>query len=189
MFIPLCHLLCNRLFFKVTGAKAAFKAAGKPMPPLRYKCVNRIPYARGMGSSSAAIIAGLIGGLVLAGHQLPMWGAEELLQLACEIEVRAPGGSSGASLGGAACLPVAAVRHSCVASYGVFIYLFLLEGVFRCGVTPSSSAGVSGVREDWMSGRFGRSIDTVHRWMACKMASAADPPAQPPAIGWKACTN
>ncbi|CAN0227122.1 unnamed protein product [Pylaiella littoralis] len=70
----------------VTGAKAAFKAAGKPMPPLRYKCVNRIPYARGMGSSSAAIIAGLIGGLVLAGHQLPMWGAEELLQLACEIE-------------------------------------------------------------------------------------------------------
>ncbi|CAM9650907.1 unnamed protein product, partial [Hapterophycus canaliculatus] len=70
----------------VTGAKAAFKAAGKPMPPLRYKCVNRIPYARGMGSSSAAIIAGLIGGLVLAGHKLPMWGAEELLQLACEIE-------------------------------------------------------------------------------------------------------
>lgn len=75
------------LLRQVTGAKAAFKAAGKPMPPLRYKCVNRIPYARGMGSSSAAIIAGLIGGLVLAGHKLPMWGAEELLQLACEIEV------------------------------------------------------------------------------------------------------
>lgn len=72
----------------MTGAKAAFNAAGKPMPPLRYKCVNRIPYARGMGSSSAAIIAGLIGGLVLAGHQLPMWGHEELLQLACQIEVR-----------------------------------------------------------------------------------------------------
>lgn len=71
---------------QVTGARAAFKAAGKPMPPLRYTCVNRIPYARGMGSSSAAIIAGLIGGLVLAGHQLPMWGHEELLQLACEIE-------------------------------------------------------------------------------------------------------
>lgn len=71
----------------MTGAKAAFKAAGKVMPPLRYKCVNRIPYARGMGSSSAAIVAGLIGGLVLAGHKLPMWGHEELLQLACEIEV------------------------------------------------------------------------------------------------------
>lgn len=72
----------------MTGARAAFKAAGKEMPPLRYKCVNRIPYARGMGSSSAAIIAGLLGGLVLAGHKLPMWGHEELLQLACGIEVR-----------------------------------------------------------------------------------------------------
>lgn len=61
------------------------------MPPIRYKCINRIPYARGMGSSSAAIIAGLIGGLVLAGHKLPMWGYEELLQLACEIEVGARG--------------------------------------------------------------------------------------------------
>lgn len=75
----------------MTGARAAFKAAGKPMPPIRYRCVNRIPYARGMGSSSAAIVAGLIGGLVLAGHQLSMWGHEELLQLACSIEV-GPGG-------------------------------------------------------------------------------------------------
>lgn len=84
------HIKHAHIHAQVTGAKAAFKAAGKPMPPLRYKCINRIPYARGMGSSSAAIIAGLIGGLVLAGHQLPMWGAEELLQLACEIEVGRP---------------------------------------------------------------------------------------------------
>jgi homoserine kinase len=48
--------------------------------------VNRIPYARGMGSSSAAIVAGLIGGLVLAGHRLPCWGSEALLQMACSIE-------------------------------------------------------------------------------------------------------
>jgi homoserine kinase len=70
----------------VTGVRAAFDAAGKPMPLLRYHCVNRIPYARGMGSSSAAIVAGLIGGLVLAGHRLPCWGSEALLQLACSIE-------------------------------------------------------------------------------------------------------
>ncbi|CAM9520935.1 unnamed protein product [Discosporangium mesarthrocarpum] len=70
----------------VTGARAAFAAAGKPMPLIKYKCVNRIPYARGMGSSSAAIVAGLIGGLVLAGHKLPCWGHEALLQLACGIE-------------------------------------------------------------------------------------------------------
>ena len=31
-------------------------------------------------------MAGLIAGLVLAGHQLPCWGHEELLQLAASIE-------------------------------------------------------------------------------------------------------
>mmetsp|Transcript_17348 Transcript_17348/g.25713 ORF Transcript_17348/g.25713 Transcript_17348/m.25713 type:complete len:319 (+) Transcript_17348:525-1481(+) len=77
---------CDESNLLVTGAKAAFKAAGKPMPMLEYHCINRIPYARGMGSSSAAIVAGLIGGLVLAGHKLPCWGSEELLQLACSIE-------------------------------------------------------------------------------------------------------
>ncbi|CAM9748432.1 unnamed protein product [Phaeothamnion confervicola] len=70
----------------VTGLRAAFEAAGKPVPPLRYHCVNRIPYARGLGSSSAAIVAGLVAGLVLAGHKLPCWGTESLLQLACSIE-------------------------------------------------------------------------------------------------------
>ena len=35
---------------------------------------------------SADIVAGLIAGLVLAGHQLPAWGKEELLNLACKIE-------------------------------------------------------------------------------------------------------
>ncbi|CAM9791226.1 unnamed protein product [Chrysoparadoxa australica] len=70
----------------VTGMKAAFEAAGKPLPTLRYICDNRIPFARGMGSSSAAIVSGLIAGLILAGHRLPCWGAESLLQLACAIE-------------------------------------------------------------------------------------------------------
>ena len=62
-------------------------AAGKDVPTLRYKVANRIPYARGLGSSSAAIIAGIIAGLVLAGHTLPCWGSEALLQIAAEIEV------------------------------------------------------------------------------------------------------
>ena len=58
-----------------TGLRAAYKAANKPMPTnLKYKLINRIPYARGLGSSSAAIVSGLIAGLVLAGHQLPAWG-------------------------------------------------------------------------------------------------------------------
>jgi len=70
----------------VTGAKAAFDAANKPYPVLKYTVVSRIPYARGLGSSSAAIVAGIIAGLVLAGHKLPCWGSEALLQIAAGIE-------------------------------------------------------------------------------------------------------
>jgi Homoserine kinase len=70
------------------GLEAAFKAANKPVPTLQYHVVSRIPYARGLGSSSAAIVGGIIAGLVLAGHKLPCWGSEALLQIASTIEVR-----------------------------------------------------------------------------------------------------
>jgi len=46
----------------VVGIEAAFQAAGKSVPVLKYHLINRIPYARGLGSSSAAIVAGLIAG-------------------------------------------------------------------------------------------------------------------------------
>lgn len=68
------------------GVRKAFEIAGEAVPPLKYVCRNRIPYARGLGSSSAAIVAGLIAGLVLTGHRLRCWGSESLLQLAAAIE-------------------------------------------------------------------------------------------------------
>ncbi|KAH9090027.1 hypothetical protein Ae201684P_014782 [Aphanomyces euteiches] len=70
----------------VVGLQAAFKAAGQDMPALRIHCRNRIPFARGLGSSSAGIVAGIIAGLVIAGHELSVHGKEELLQLAADIE-------------------------------------------------------------------------------------------------------
>jgi|GEM_PF-66139 len=70
----------------VTGVHAAFRAAGKPVPPLKYHLVQKIPHGRGLGSSSAAIVAGLLAGLVIAGHKLDVQGSEGLLQLAAEIE-------------------------------------------------------------------------------------------------------
>lgn len=72
--------------YMVIGCKAAFETANKPMPTLHYHVVSRIPYARGLGSSSAAIVAGIIAGLILAGHRLPCWGSEALLQIAAGIE-------------------------------------------------------------------------------------------------------
>ena len=68
------------------GVAAAFKHAGKPLPVLRYHLNNKIPYARGLGSSSAAIVGGLLAGFVLAGHEVKVKGAEELLNIAANIE-------------------------------------------------------------------------------------------------------
>ena len=38
---------------------AAFGVMAVPTPPLALRCVNRIPHARGLGSSSAAIVGGI----------------------------------------------------------------------------------------------------------------------------------
>jgi homoserine kinase len=71
----------------VVGLQAAYRAAGEDMPKhLKIHCKNRIPFARGLGSSSAGIVGGIIAGLALAGARLPVHGREELLQLASEIE-------------------------------------------------------------------------------------------------------
>ena len=56
------------------GLEAAYQAAGIKMPKLKCHCVNRIPFARGLGSSSAAIVGGIIAGLALSGHELNVWG-------------------------------------------------------------------------------------------------------------------
>ena len=66
----------------IVGIKAAFDAAGEELPRhIKVHCKNRIPFARGLGSSSAGIVGGIIAGLALAGMRLPVHGREELLQL------------------------------------------------------------------------------------------------------------
>lgn len=57
---------------------------GVPQPRgLRLSCRNRIPHARGLGSSSAAIVAGVLLGYELAGHPRDN---EAALRLAAKIE-------------------------------------------------------------------------------------------------------
>lgn len=67
----------------VTGAEAAFRAANKPFPSLRYTCRNAVPHGRGLGSSSAAIVGGLLAGAALAGMKAEL---PALLKLAADIE-------------------------------------------------------------------------------------------------------
>lgn len=53
-----------------SGVELAFRLAHKPVPTLAYTCRNGIPFGSGLGSSSAAIVSGLLAGLVLAGKEL-----------------------------------------------------------------------------------------------------------------------
>src|SRR5947207_11386707 len=63
--------------------RAAEKEAKDELPPFRLECTNRIPLERGLGSSAAAVM----GGLLLANHVFDSWiRADRLLQMAVELE-------------------------------------------------------------------------------------------------------
>ena len=65
------------------SALALFQASGKGSPKLAIECQNQIPLARGLGSSAAAVVGGLVGANILAGEPLTR---QRLLKLATEIE-------------------------------------------------------------------------------------------------------
>lgn len=63
--------------------RAAFSELGRPGLTARVHCVNRVPTGSGLGSSSTAIVGGLMLGQALAGESV---GDQRLLELAAEIE-------------------------------------------------------------------------------------------------------
>ena len=65
------------------AARRVFEELGQPMPAIAIKLVNQIPTSRGLGSSAAAIVGGLVAANKLAGNQLSQ---EKLLALATELE-------------------------------------------------------------------------------------------------------
>lgn len=71
----------NNLLVRV--AQRVAERAGKSLPPFHAECVNRIPLSSGMGSSSAAILTGLLAGNALLENP---FSREEILNLACEME-------------------------------------------------------------------------------------------------------
>ena len=65
-----------------------YRELGRPMPPLRVHCENKIPLARGLGSSAAAIAGGLAAANALA-HMTGDGGGfavRDLLEMAATIE-------------------------------------------------------------------------------------------------------
>ncbi|NYE37712.1 homoserine kinase [Nocardioides cavernae] len=70
----------------VRSMRAAFDLMGEQPPGLRLSCRNVIPHARGLGSSSAAIVAGVVlARALVAGGQL-LASDETLFDLAADLE-------------------------------------------------------------------------------------------------------
>jgi homoserine kinase len=78
------------------GVRLAYEAAGRPFPGVALECVNRTPTARGLGSSAAAWVGGLVAGDALLGGPL---GREALVTLAAQAEGH-PDNVAAALLGG-----------------------------------------------------------------------------------------
>lgn len=70
----------------IRGLEKAYSICQKPVPVLSYKCKNRIPAARGLGSSSAAIVSGILAGLALEKHTVDWNTATDLLNMATDLE-------------------------------------------------------------------------------------------------------
>ncbi len=78
------------------GAALAFEIAGRAFPGARLHCVNRIPLSRGLGSSAAAWVGGLLAANALLGEPLDRDG---LLAAATRAEGH-PDNVAAALLGG-----------------------------------------------------------------------------------------
>jgi homoserine kinase len=89
------------------GVKLAYEAAGRAFKGCALECVNRIPTARGLGSSAAAWVGGLVAGNALVGSPL---SREALLGLAARAEGH-PDNVAAAVFGG--------LTVSCVTADGV----------------------------------------------------------------------
>jgi homoserine kinase len=78
------------------GVQMAYEAAGRPFKGCALTCVNRVPAARGLGSSAAAWVGGLVAGNALMGEPL---SRATLLMLAARAEGH-PDNVAAALLGG-----------------------------------------------------------------------------------------
>lgn len=78
------------------AALQVFELVGQPCPGLQINCTNRVPLGSGMGSSSAAMLAGFLGANGLLGTPFT---DEQILKLAIETEGH-PDNVAPAMLGG-----------------------------------------------------------------------------------------
>jgi homoserine kinase len=95
------------------GVRLAYEAAGRSFKGVGLRCVNRVPTSRGLGSSAAAWVGGLVAGNALCGGGL---SRDALLALATQAEGH-PDNVAAALLGG--------LTVSCVGADGAVTALSL----------------------------------------------------------------
>ena len=81
------------------AVRVAQDALGHPRTPLSLACTNRIPHGRGLGSSAAAVVAGLLAGRALVPGGPDRLTDDALLALASELEGH-PDNAAACLLGG-----------------------------------------------------------------------------------------
>lgn len=69
----------------VRSIAETFRAAGRPVPGLELRAVNAIPHGRGLGSSAAAIVSGVVAAAGLLRGDVEL-GASDLLRIATDLE-------------------------------------------------------------------------------------------------------
>jgi homoserine kinase len=70
----------------VTAMRAAFDKMGGHPDGLALECVNAIPHGRGLGSSAAAVVSGILAARALAGDGADRLPDAEVLRLAADLE-------------------------------------------------------------------------------------------------------
>jgi len=80
----------------VEAALQVYKLTGKPCNGMQIHCLNRVPLSSGLGSSSAAMLTGMLGANAMLGEP---FSREEILKLAIETEGH-PDNVAPAMLGG-----------------------------------------------------------------------------------------
>ena len=67
-----------------------YQAIGRPLPTVHLRVETEIPLARGLGSSAAAVVAGLYAASTFSaacdGPSQPVIGCDDLIEIACEVE-------------------------------------------------------------------------------------------------------
>lgn len=83
----------------VRAVHRALDELGEAHPPLALSCTNRVPHGRGLGSSAAAVVAGLLAGRALVADGIDRLADDDVLALADAMEGH-PDNAAAALLGG-----------------------------------------------------------------------------------------